>query len=153
MLSQNTRAGWRVSNPSRWLKIFSFAILALAISSSAAHAQTASDTQSSGDAAAPAAGRQMPTVDDQLQKLTKALTLTDDQQAKIKPILESQRTQIEAIRNDSSGNRRENFTKMRDVHEKTVTQVKTVLNDDQKKKYDELQEQMKQEGRDRMRQH
>jgi len=27
------------------------------------------------------------------------------------------------------------------------------LNDDQKKKYDELQEQMKQEGRDRMRQH
>ena len=95
----------------------------------------------------------MPTVDDQLQKLTKALTLTDDQQTKIKPILESQRTQMEAIRNDTSGNRRENFAKMRDVHEKTVTQVKAVLNDDQKKKYDELQEQMKQEGRDRMRQH
>jgi Spy/CpxP family protein refolding chaperone len=152
MLSQNTRADWRASNPSRWLKIFSFAILALVISSSAALAQTA-DTQSSGDAAAPAGGRQMPTVDDQLQKLTKALTLTDDQQTKIKPILESQRTQMEAIRNDTSGNRRENFAKMRDVHEKSVTQVKTVLNDDQKKKYDELQEQMKQEGRDRMRQH
>ncbi len=152
MLSHNTRAGWRVSNPSRWLKIFSFAILAFVISSSAALAQTA-DTQSSGDAAAPAGGRQMPTVDEQLQKLTKALTLTDDQQTKIKPILESQRTQMEAIRNDTSGNRRENFAKMRDVHEKTVTQVKAVLNDDQKKKYDEIQEQMKQEGRDRMRQH
>ena len=152
MLSQNTRAGWRVSNPSRWLKIFSFAILALVISSSAALTQTA-DTQSSGDAAAPADGRQMPTVDEQLQKLTKALTLTDDQQTKIKPVLESQRTQMEAIRNDTSGNRRESFAKMRDVHEKTVTQVKAVLNDDQKKKYDEIQEQMKQEGRDRMRQH
>ena len=86
MLSHNTRAGWRVSNPSRWLKIFSFAILAFVISSSAALAQTA-DTQSSGDAAAPAGGRQMPTVDEQLQKLTKALTLTDDQQTKIKPSL------------------------------------------------------------------
>src|SRR5258708_32442366 len=41
--------------------------------------------------------RQMPSVDDQIKHLSKKLNLSSDQQAKLKPILEDQRKQMEAI--------------------------------------------------------
>src|SRR5215813_14832289 len=45
---------------------------------------------------------QMPSVDDQLQRMSKALSLNEDQQSKIKPILAQQRTEMQQIRNNSS---------------------------------------------------
>ena len=82
----------------------------------------------------------MPTVDDQLKHLTKKLNLSDDQQAKLKPILEDQRKQMDAIRSDSSLSRQDRFGKMQELRQSSDTQIKSVLNDDQQKNFDKMRE-------------
>ncbi len=84
--------------------------------------------------------RHMPTVDDQLKHLTKKLNLSDDQQAKLKPILEDQRKQMDAIRDDSSMSRQDRFSKMQELRQSSDTQIKSVLNDDQQKTFDKMRE-------------
>ena len=84
--------------------------------------------------------RHMPTVDDQLKQLSKKLNLSDDQQAKLKPILEDQRKQMDGIRNDSSLSREDRFSKMQEVRQSSDTQIKSVLNDDQQKNFDKMRE-------------
>ena len=94
---------------------------------------------------APGMGRHMgrhhmPTVDDQLKHLSKKLNLSDDQQAKLKPILEDQRKQMDGIRSDSSLSREDRFSKMREIRQSSDTQIKSVLNDDQQKDFDKMRE-------------
>jgi septal ring factor EnvC (AmiA/AmiB activator) len=74
---------------------------------------------------------QMPSVDEQLQHLTKKLNLSDDQQTKVKAVLEDQHTKMEALRNDSSIAREDKFGKMREIHENSNTQIKAILTEDQ----------------------
>jgi len=81
----------------------------------------------------------MPSVDDQVKHMAKKLNLSDDQQAKLKPILEDQRKQMEQIRDDSSLSREDRFSKMKSVHENSAAQIKTLLNEDQQKQFDKMQ--------------
>ena len=90
--------------------------------------------------------RQMPSVDDQLKHLSSKLNLTDDQQAKLKPILEDQRKQLAQIHNDSSLSREDRFSKMHQLRQNSDSQIKNVLNEDQQKNFDK----MRQEQRGRM---
>ena len=90
--------------------------------------------------------RPMMSVDDQIQHLTKKLKLSDDQQAKLKPILEQQNKQMEQIHNDSSLSREERFSKMQGLRQSSDTQIKSVLNEEQQKSFDKMRE----EQRDRM---
>ena len=93
-------------------------------------------------------GRPMPSVDDQIKHLSKKLKLSDDQQAKLKPILEDQRKQMDQIRSDSSLSREDRFGKMKDLRQSSDTQIKSVLNEEQQKNFDKMraeqQDQMKQ---------
>jgi Spy/CpxP family protein refolding chaperone len=82
----------------------------------------------------------MRSVDDQVKHMTRKLNLSDDQQAKLKPILEDQRTQMEQIRSDSSLSRDDRFSKMKSVHENSMGQIKSILNEDQQKKFEQMQE-------------
>ena len=84
--------------------------------------------------------RQMPSVDDQIKHLNKKLNLSSDQQAKLKPILEDQRKQMEAIQNDSSLSREDRMSKMQALRQSSDTQIKGVLNDDQQKSFDKMRE-------------
>ncbi|HYM08774.1 MAG TPA: hypothetical protein VEU11_19640 [Terriglobales bacterium] len=88
----------------------------------------------------------MMSVDDQLQHLTKKLKLSDDQQAKLKPILEDQNKQMQQIHNDSSLSREDRFSKMQDLRQSSDTQIKSVLNEEQQKSFDKMRE----EQRERM---
>ncbi|HZR55232.1 MAG TPA: hypothetical protein VFA74_00040 [Terriglobales bacterium] len=90
-----------------------------------------------------------PSVDQQVKHLTKALKLNDDQQGKVRSALEDQHKQMEQLRSDSSLSRNDRFSKMKEIHESTDTQIKSVLNDDQQKKFDEIQ----QRQQERMREH
>lgn len=92
--------------------------------------------------------RQMPSVDDQIKHLTKKLKLSDDQQAKLKPILEDQRKQMDEMRADSSLSRQDRFSKMQELRQNSDTQIKSVLNEDQQKSFDK----MRAEQQDRMKQ-
>ena len=88
----------------------------------------------------PMGRRQMPSVDDQIKHLTKKLSLTDDQQAKLKPILEDQRKQMETIHSDSSLSRQDRFSKMQDLRKNSDDQIRSVLNADQQKNFDKMRE-------------
>lgn len=88
-------------------------------------------------------GPMMPSVDDQIKHLTKKLNLSDDQQAKLKPILEDQRKQMETIHNDSSLSREDRFSKMQALRQGSDTQIKSVLNEDQQKNFDKMREEQR----------
>jgi periplasmic protein CpxP/Spy len=90
--------------------------------------------------------RPMGSVDDQIKHLSKKLNLTDDQQAKLKPILEDQRKQMEAIHSDSSLSREDRFSKMQALRQSSDAQIKSVLNEEQQKSFDK----MRAEQQDRM---
>jgi len=89
--------------------------------------------------------RPMLSVDDQIKHLSKKLSLSDDQQAKLKPILEDQRKQMDAIHNDSSLSREDRFGKMQELRKTSDEQVKTILNADQQKSFDKMR--AEQQGR------
>jgi protein CpxP len=92
--------------------------------------------------------RPMESVDDQIKHLSKKLNLTDDQQAKLKPILEDQRKQMEQIHGDSSLSREDRFSKMQALRQSADTQIKSVLTEEQQKSFDK----MRAEQQDRMKQ-
>jgi Spy/CpxP family protein refolding chaperone len=96
------------------------------------------------------AGRAMPSVDDQVAAMTDELNLTADQQAKIKPVLQDQHDQMQGLMRDTSLSPDDRRAKARSVHQTTVAKVREVLNDDQKKKYDAWQQEMREKMRSHM---
>ena len=84
-------------------------------------------------------GHQM-SPDEELQRLDKALTLTDDQKGQIKPILEDRQQKIQSLRSDTSLSEQDRRSKMRSTFEDSNKKIRDVLNDDQKKKFDEMQQ-------------
>ena len=77
-----------------------------------------------------------------LDRMTKELNLTSDQQTKIKTILDDQQKQAQTVREDTSLSQEDRMSKMRDIHKSTMEQVKAVLNSDQQAKFDEMQKKM-----------
>jgi predicted nucleic acid-binding Zn-ribbon protein len=73
-----------------------------------------------------------------VKHLTGQLSLSDDQQAKVKSALEQQQKQMQDLRSDSSLSRDDRAAKMHTIHDSTTTQIKSVLNEDQAKKYDAM---------------
>jgi periplasmic protein CpxP/Spy len=87
--------------------------------------------------------------DRQLQRLSEALSLTDDQKNQIRPILEDRHQKVQSIRSDDTLSRQDRRSKMRSVFEESSSKIRAVLNDDQKQKF----EQMQQRRRERMQKH
>jgi Spy/CpxP family protein refolding chaperone len=67
-----------------------------------------------------------------LQRLTKSLDLTSDQQAKVQPIIDQARPQIIAIHKDA-------MEKTQTVISNAASQIRPLLNADQQKKFDAVQ--------------
>jgi Spy/CpxP family protein refolding chaperone len=97
----------------------------------------------------PGGGRGPQSVDDQLKNLTDKLNLSADQQAKIKPILEDTRSQMQKIRQDDSMSREDKMAKGRSLREAANSRIRDVLTDDQKKAFDDLQKEMREQQRQR----
>ena len=85
---------------------------------------------------------QPPTVDQRLQHMTQMLNLTGEQQEKIKPILENESTQMQALRSDTSLSREDRMTKMKQIRENTASQINPILTPDQQKQYAEMMSRM-----------
>ena len=81
-----------------------------------------------------------PSPQQHLDNLSQMLNLTDDQKAKIKPILEDTDTQSQSLRKDTSLSPQERFAKMRDLHEKSMTQIRGLLTSDQQAKLDSMKQ-------------
>jgi periplasmic protein CpxP/Spy len=92
-------------------------------------------------------GRRGPmSPDEQLKRMTKDFNLTADQQAKIKPILADEQKKMEDLRNDSGSDRQTMSWKMMQIRQDTNDQVRRLLDDMQKEKFDKQE----QERADRM---
>lgn len=92
----------------------------------------------------------MMNADQQLEHLTKSLNLTADQQNQIKPILENQQQQMMQLHQDSSLSRDDKMAKAKSLHADTTTKIEAVLNDQQKQKYEEMQQKMQEHMQERM---
>lgn len=73
------------------------------------------------------------------QELTQKLNLTADQQTKVQQILQSESSQMESLRSDSSLSQQDRHTKMMDIHQATNTQIRAVLDPNQQKQWDAIQ--------------
>ena len=76
--------------------------------------------------------------DQRLQMMTKQLNLTADQQEKIKPMLENQSQQMQALHQDTTLSQEDRMSKMQQIRQSTNSQIKTVLNPDQQQKFEQM---------------
>jgi Spy/CpxP family protein refolding chaperone len=72
-------------------------------------------------------------------ELTRRLKLTSDQQTKVQAALQSERSQMESVHQDTSLSQQDRHAKMMEIHQSTNTQIRTLLDPDQQKKWDEMQ--------------
>ena len=98
----------------------------------------AQDTMGQGG---PGGGHHMMSADQQLEHMTQMLNLTADQQQKIKPILENQQTQMQALHQDTSMSQADRRSKMMQIHQNTQQQIGAVLTPEQQQKWQQMQEQ------------
>ncbi len=73
-----------------------------------------------------------------LQHMTEVLSLTADQQAKAKPILEAGAAQRRSIMEDDSLSREDRRAKMMDAMKDERAKIRALLTPDQQKKFDEM---------------
>jgi hypothetical protein len=73
------------------------------------------------------------------QELTRQLRLTSDQQPQVLEALQSQRSQMESLRQDASLSRPDRRAKMMEIRKNTDAQIRSVLDSTQQKKWDEMQ--------------
>jgi periplasmic protein CpxP/Spy len=115
--------------------------LALAgLLSLAGGAAIAQDNATTAQQQGQAAGHRGMNPDAQLQHLTKALDLTADQQAQLKPILENAHQQMMQVHEDQSLSQQDRHAKMQSIHADTKSKIEGVLNDTQKQKFEAMQE-------------
>ncbi len=119
----------------------SFSLIA-AMAGTLAVAQEAQPANPGQSDAAPSARphRQPATPEAQAQQWAKRLKLDADQQSKLTKILSQQRDQIAQLRSDSSLTRQDRQAKMQGIRTNKIAEFRALLNDDQKTKFDGLQE-------------
>lgn len=89
-------------------------------------------------------------VEERLEEFSRKLDLNDDQKAQVKAILESAQAEMKELR-EAEGSRREKGSRLREIGKETNSKIRAVLNDEQKKKFDELVEEKKSQMRERRR--
>ena len=86
-----------------------------------------------------------------IKQLTKELKLSADQKSKIEAIQAESAKATEALKAkmEDGGDKKAIRQEMKASREQTAVKIKAVLNDEQKVKYDELQEKRKENAQDR----
>lgn len=106
----------------------------------ATRAQDSSAQQSTADAHS---GMHQGQHMNRLEWMSKELNLTDDQKAKLKPILADESKQMQSMHDDTSLTQDQKRDKMKELHQNTDSQINEILTPDQQKKYADLKAQQK----------
>ncbi len=88
--------------------------------------------------------------DRQLAHLTKALDLTADQQAQIKPILQDRQQKMRALFEDQTLSRQDKRAKAQAIAQDSQGKLEAALNDQQKQKFEEMRAKMQARRQQRM---
>jgi hypothetical protein len=142
-------------------KLFALALGGMiAVSANAALYAQDSSAQSTTPQASQSSGDQQPgqyhrghrrmNPDRQLAHLSKALDLTADQQAQIKPILQDRQQQMKALFQDQTLSRQDKRAKAQAIQQDSRTKLEAALNDQQKQKFEEMRAKMQARRQQRM---
>jgi Spy/CpxP family protein refolding chaperone len=82
------------------------------------------------------------TPESRLKMLTEKLNLTEDQQAKLKPILEDESKQMKVLHDDTSLAPEDKHAKMKEVRELSTDKINAVLTPDQQTKWKQMRQEM-----------
>ncbi len=108
--------------------------------STLATAQEASqDTKKSGK-------RGFPTIEQQMERLSTQLNLTDEQKPKVKTVLEDQQKKMQELRSDSSLDQEARREKFQALRKETEKKMKGILTEEQFQKYKEMGPRMGKKG-------
>ena len=113
-------------------------MLMVTLSASAKQNATASGSSDQNEHSQSSA-QGVPPVEQHLKVLSEKLDLTSDQQASVKPILQELHDGTLKLAQDEGLTPEERMEKMRPLREKADKQLREILNDDQKKKLDQLE--------------
>lgn len=123
--------------------LLTFALGSLLYAAPAVLAQdnSTNDAQAPAATAPPEGGPSREGFDPQKRSemLAKRLNLSSDQQSKVQGILQSEQSDIQKVRADSSVAPADRRSKMMDIHKASGDQIRALLNPDQQKKWDEIQ--------------
>jgi len=131
------------------LVLLAASLIAIAVPLVAAQDSPANNSQSNNQQSPDKGGwhHGSPDPAQRTQELTKKLKLTSDQQTKVQDILQSEHSQMETLRQDSSGSQDDRHSKMMDIRKTSDTQIRALLDATQQKKWDEMQAKREQWGR------
>ena len=96
--------------------------------------------QTAGGPADPGKKHEQSAADAHLRALSERLELSAHQQVKIKPLLEQMLAASEKVRQDGSLSNEARQEKEKSLHEKADKQVRKFLNEEQKRKLDQLEQ-------------
>jgi len=91
------------------------------------------------------AQEQQATAESRLEEMSKQLNLTDDQRAKLKPILQDEVQQLQAVHNDASLSQDQKKAKAKEIHAASKPQINSVLTPDQQKQWKEMKKKAKEQ--------
>jgi hypothetical protein len=94
--------------------------------------------QAQGGAVSPRRGRRLPTLEEQLKKLTTELTLDGPQQAKVKAILDRRQMELRRVYENRSLSAVDRFNVIMAVHDRFDDQIASTLNAEQATKFETL---------------
>ena len=72
------------------------------------------------------------------------MNLTEDQKAKLRPILQDENQQMEALRNDTSMTQEQKIAKANEVRQNASPKIKAILTPEQLQKLADLQQKARQ---------
>lgn len=99
-----------------------------------------------------AATASMPTPDEVVARLDSKLSLSADQKTKIKPIIADRQQKLKALAADQSMRRLKKEREMKSIFNESDARIKALLTDEQKQKYTEIEEQMREQVKERRQQ-
>jgi periplasmic protein CpxP/Spy len=103
--------------------------------------------QDSTNSAPKKGGKGRFTVEQQMERMTTTLTLTDEQKPKVKAVLEESSKKRQEIMSDSSLDRATIREKMQPIMDEQNKKMKAILTDDQYTKYQEMNQRGKKGGK------
>lgn len=122
-------------------------VAVLALASLHVSAQTPNqDTQAAEPATTPAPR----TPDSIVDMLTTRLSLSDDQKAKIAPIIADRQEKMRAVMNDTSSRPRQRMRQAKGIREESDKQINAILTPDQRQTYKQIEQEMQQQMRQRL---
>ena len=91
-------------------------------------------------------GKGPPTVEQVLEKMTKDLSLTDEQKPKVKAVLEENRKKMQELFN-SGTDRDQMRAKRREISDEQDKKLKEILKPDQYEKWEKMRDEMRKGGK------